>query len=98
MRRRARLIRMDHCGEGPRFSFAVALGVRVRLGALSAAGKCQPQNRSMHGGPLLPKGAGVVRQAVSLTDLANPRGDLAVARTRHVGEKMMLDLVAQVAT
>src|SRR5947209_5070344 len=67
------------------------------LGAHLAAGEGEADDRPLHHRPLLPKRSGVVREVVALADLAHPGRDLAVARARHVGIQVVLDLVAEVA-
>src|SRR3954454_4078391 len=71
----------------------VRAGLRPRL----AAGERQADDRALHHAPLLEGRAGVVRQLVALADLPHARGDLAVARARHVREEVVLHLVAEVA-
>src|SRR3954452_9529991 len=71
--------------------------VRAWLRARLAAGEGQADDRALHHAPLLEERAGVVRQLVALADLPHARGDLAVARARHVGKEVVLDLVAEVA-
>ena len=41
--------------------------------------------------------SGVVRQRVAFAEVLDPWGDLGVAGARHVGEQVVLDLVAEVA-
>src|SRR4051794_40120511 len=71
--------------------------VRAGLGPRLAARERQPQDRPVHAAELPVQRAGVVRQVVLLADLAHARGDLAVARARHVRVQVVLDLVAEVA-
>src|SRR3954447_2833459 len=71
--------------------------VGAGLGPRFSAGECQPQDRALDHPELLEERPGVVRQLVALADLTHLGCDLRVARRRHVGEEVMLDLVTQVA-
>src|SRR4051794_31379220 len=82
---------------------ALALGqhlvalVRPGLGPRLAPRERQPEDRPLHHAELPMERAGVVGQLVALADLAHLGRDLAVARRRHVGVQVVLDLVAEVA-
>src|SRR4051794_35507277 len=76
----------------------VDAAVRARLRPRLAAREREPDDRAVHHPPLLEERAGVVGQPVALADLLHARRDLGVARARHVGVEVVLDLVAEVAT
>src|SRR3954468_16546804 len=72
-----------------------AVGPRLRSGL--AAGEGETEDRPLDHPQLLQEGSGVVREAVALADVFHLRRDLGVAGARHVGEEVVLDLVAEVA-
>src|SRR5438477_7550403 len=70
--------------------FAIRGVERSRLWAGPAAGKREPQDRSLHHPQLLGERTGVVGEAVALADVLHARRDLAIAAARHVGKEVML--------
>ncbi len=76
---------------------AVAALVRAGLRPRLAAREREPQDRALHHPELLRERARVVGQPVALADVLDLRRDLRVAGARHVGEQVVLDLVAEVA-
>ena len=76
--------------------FAIRGVERSRLWAGPAAGKREPQDRSLHHPQLLGERTGVVGEAVALADVLHARRDLAIAAARHVGKEVMLDLIAEI--
>ena len=72
---------------------AVRPGLRPRL----PAGERQSEDGAVHHVPLLRKPSGVVGQLVTLADVFDLRRDLGVSTARHVGVKVVLHLITQVA-
>src|SRR5579875_3280950 len=70
--------------------------IRPGLGPRLAAREGQAQDRALDLPELLVERPGVVGQLVALADLADLGRDLPVARARHVGIQVVLDLVAEV--
>src|ERR1700730_2640357 len=71
--------------------------VRTRLGGGFAAGKREPQDRPLDGAELLAEPSAVVGKPITLADVLHLRRYLRVPAGRHIGEEVVLNLVAQVA-
>src|SRR5260221_10209988 len=63
----------------------------------SACGHGEAENAAPSGAVLPPQRAGDIRDAVPGAEFAHVRGDLGVAVAGQVGERVVLDLVAEVA-
>jgi hypothetical protein len=67
------------------------------LGRGVPPGKARAQDGALHRAELCEERSGVVGQRVALAQVLDPRCDLGLSAARHVGEEVVLDLVAEVA-